>query len=224
MIRVAVLAALTLAAPAFAQAHLADPAYADAGQYNSQGYAFTASSSGELMGYFVSKGSAIYNDEVGVLDDGKLTANGFGLDNQSSSLGQSFDFGYVSQGDTLTFVLQNNTLGKLAYSNAAMNSAYDDGSAGGRNNHVFSKTYTAATTHGVLSGTYVAFEDMSFPHSDYNYDDDAFVFTSTAATNVSAAPEPSSWLLMVAGIGGVGAMLRRAKRKMGSRLGTLLTA
>ena len=34
---------------------------------------------------------------------------------------------------------------------------------------------------------------------------------------VSAAPEPSTWLLMIAGIGGIGLMLLRAKRTMGFR-------
>ena len=34
---------------------------------------------------------------------------------------------------------------------------------------------------------------------------------------VSAAPEPSTWLLMSAGIGGIGLMLRRAKKTMGFR-------
>jgi hypothetical protein len=35
------------------------------------------------------------------------------------------------------------------------------------------------------------------------------------ALNVSAAPEPSTWLLMIAGVSGVGLMLRRAKRALG---------
>ena len=34
---------------------------------------------------------------------------------------------------------------------------------------------------------------------------------------VSAVPEPSTWLLMIAGIGGIGLMLRRAKQTMGFR-------
>ena len=34
---------------------------------------------------------------------------------------------------------------------------------------------------------------------------------------VSAAPEPGTWLLMFAGIGGIGLMLRQARRKMGFR-------
>ena len=38
-----------------------------------------------------------------------------------------------------------------------------------------------------------------------------------AGGTISAAPEPSIWLLMFAGIGGIGLMLRRAKRTMGFR-------
>ena len=38
-----------------------------------------------------------------------------------------------------------------------------------------------------------------------------------AFSAVSAAPEPSTWLLMFAGIGGIGLMLRRAKGTMGFR-------
>ena len=38
------------------------------------------------------------------------------------------------------------------------------------------------------------------------------------ASAVSAAPEPSTWLLMFAGLGGIGLMLRRAKKTMGFRV------
>ena len=41
---------------------------------------------------------------------------------------------------------------------------------------------------------------------------------------VSAAPEPSTWLLMFAGIGGIGMMLRRAKRTTGVRFKDAFTA
>ena len=41
---------------------------------------------------------------------------------------------------------------------------------------------------------------------------------------VSATPEPSTWLLMIAGIGGIGLMLRRAKQTMGLRFKDIFTA
>ena len=42
-------------------------------------------------------------------------------------------------------------------------------------------------------------------------------YDGTVAFTVSAAPEPSTWLLMFAGIGGIGLMMRRAKTTMGFR-------
>jgi PEP-CTERM motif len=41
---------------------------------------------------------------------------------------------------------------------------------------------------------------------------------------ISAAPEPSAWLLMIAGIGGVGLMLRRARESRGLPLKDALAA
>ena len=49
----------------------------------------------------------------------------------------------------------------------------------------------------------------------------SFEFDNVA---VSAAPEPSTWLLMFAGIGGIGLMLRRAKKTMGFRFKDALSA
>ena len=40
----------------------------------------------------------------------------------------------------------------------------------------------------------------------------------------SAAPEPSTWALMIAGLGGIGLMLRRAKKTMGFRLKAAFSA
>ena len=48
--------------------------------------------------------------------------------------------------------------------------------------------------------------------------------TYDGLANLSAAPEPSTWLLMMAGVGGIGLMLRRAKRTMRFRLKDALSA
>ena len=40
-------------------------------------------------------------------------------------------------------------------------------------------------------------------------------FETLNLTIASATPEPSTWLLMIAGIGGIGLMLRRAKKTTG---------
>ena len=53
---------------------------------------------------------------------------------------------------------------------------------------------------------------------------EANIIIAVASSSVSAAPEPSTWLLMFAGIGGIGLMLRQAKRKMGFRFKDALAA
>jgi len=48
--------------------------------------------------------------------------------------------------------------------------------------------------------------------------------TQITISEVSAAPEPSSWLLMIAGIGGVGLILRRTRPSLHARLKGALAA
>lgn len=188
--------------------------YPDAGTYNATSYTFTAATTGDLIGYFAGSGAS-YDNEVGVLDNGLLTSGGFGLDNHASSIGQSFDFGHVNAGDTLTFVLQNNTLGKDAYSNPLLNVAYDEPTDTIGHNHVYSTAYTATgpVLGSIPPGTYVAFEDLPFPDSDFNYSDETFVFASTTVTPVSGAPEPSAWALMIGGVALAGGALRAHRRR-----------
>ena len=215
-----------LALPVVARASAVEVPYSVPGHYNPTTYTFTADATGDLTGYFVSKGTAIYNDRIGVLVDGTLSSQGFGLDNQTSQFGESFNFGEVKKGDSLVFELQDLTLGQSAYSDASRNAAYDGSNDTEGHNHIYSETYAGGVIDGVTipRATYVAFEDEAFPDSDFNYNDDSFVFTNTASQAVSAAPEPSTWLLMIAGIGGIGLMLRQAKKTLGFRLRDALSA
>jgi len=72
--------------------------------------------------------------------------------------------------------------------------------------------------------TWVGFEDLSFDpdgsEDNGDYNDLIFSFSNTGATNSSGGidtggpdgvPEPATWGLMILGIGGVGAMLRRRR-------------
>ena len=56
----------------------------------------------------------------------------------------------------------------------------------------------------------------------YEVDDDnlpiptvehAFAYLQPETLTISAVPEPASWALMLAGFGGIGVMMRRARRK-----------
>jgi len=64
---------------------------------------------------------------------------------------------------------------------------------------------------GTITGTYVGMEDLPASVSDFDYNDDTFVFTNVAPT--AATPEPSSFLLFGTGlIGAAGAVRRKFAR------------
>jgi hypothetical protein len=56
----------------------------------------------------------------------------------------------------------------------------------------------------------VAFEDLRFPGSDFNYNDESFVFTDVSS-RIVATPEPMSMALVGSGL--VGLVARRYRRK-----------
>src|SRR5262249_27446997 len=112
-------------------------------------------------------------------------------------IGQAFDLGLVTAGDSLVFVLHNLTLGMDAFSLVSMNGGYDSPHAA--TNHIYSTPYTATSPifPGIPLGTFVAFEDLPFNSSDFNPNAEAFVFTNVTAT---AIPEPTSLLLFGTGL------------------------
>jgi len=210
--RFVMLAAFALLQSAvFSAAHADIIPYPNIGSPNSTTYTFTAAATGDVTAYIVGGFSAGYDNELGLLDNG-VAIGGYGLNNHSSSVGQSFDFGSVNAGDSLVFVLDNLTLGKLAYSDPSMNVSYDSNSSDGHN-HIYSTPYTATSPlfAGVPAGTYVAFEDLPFPGADFNYNDESFVFTNVASTP-STVPEPSTLLLLGAGLAGAGFLRKRSRK------------
>jgi hypothetical protein len=201
---------LTLAVMAvFSSRAMADAIpYPTAGVPNAATYSFTAASTGDIIAYFAGS-TASYDNQLGLLVNGVLTGSGYGLDNHTSALGQSFDLGHANAGDTLTFVLHNLTLGADAFSDPSMNVSYD--SAGTAfHNHVYATAYTQTSPiiDSIPVGTFVSFEDLRFPSSDFNYNDEDFVFTNVRTT--SAVPEPATLVLLGSGL--VGGYFRRKRR------------
>jgi hypothetical protein len=181
--------------------------YGNSGSYNTETYSFTASVTGDVVAYIVGGFTAGYTNELGLLVNGVLSSAGYGLINHSSAFGDSFNFGSVNAGDTLVFVNHNiSPLGLSVYSDSSLNVGYDYNGDG--QNHIYSTDYTDGTLGSVPVGTYVAFEDLQFPYSDYNYNDESFVFTNTTVT----VPEPPTLLLFGLGLLGFAAMRRRAAK------------
>lgn len=168
---------------------------------------FTAAASGDVIAYFHGS-TASYNNQLGLFVNG-VQIGGWGLDNHSSNFGDVYDFGHVDAGQTLTFALRVLTTGYTLYSDPSMN---PDGI-----NHTYATPYTSDDNSNVRipPGTFVAFEDQLFGHSDLNYNDEDFVFTNVAAQKVADSPEPASALLLgAAGFFGLTAgLIRRLKAK-----------
>jgi hypothetical protein len=210
------IAALALMVGAARNAHADVIPYPNVGTPNPVTYHFTAANTGDIVAYFAGSGAG-YSESVGMLDNGVLTSSGFGLNDHTSFIGQSFNLGHVTRGDTLTFDLDIEVPAEgNVYSNPALNVGYDVNGTDGHN-HIYSVPYTATSpiiAPDIPAGTYVAFEDLAFPYSDFNYFDETYVFTNvaTALTNVAAAaqgvPEPASLALFGLGLLGIAAVRR----------------
>lgn len=177
-------------------ANAAIPVYPTPGAVNAADYTFTAASTGNVVAYFANNGAGFTN-LLGLLVNGVDTGIE-GLNNQTSALGQSLNFGPVNAGDVLTFRIRVTNTGDLFYSERARNS---DGIT-----HIWSTAY-AGGDFGIPAGTFVGFEDLN-GGGDRDYDDLGFVFTNVRA----GVPEPAAWAMMLGGFGLVGSAMRRRSK------------
>lgn len=177
--------------------------YPDQGEENPIVYTFTASSTGDIVAYFYGA-HARYTNTLGLLING-ISTGIEGLNNQTSSYGQSLNFGHANAGDTLIFQLNILNPGNVGpwYSDASMNSD--------ELNHIYSTDFAGDTI--IPAGTFVGFEDLR-NGGDFDYDDEQFVFTNIATsidvTVSERVPEPGSLALLALGLG---AMRLTGRRK-----------
>lgn len=186
-----------VAAAAGAQASVIP--YQDPGTVNPQTYNVTASTNGDLTVWFAGKGTALNNDVLTAIINGVPTGV-FGPDNQTSTIGQTFNFGLVSAGDSIVFEVNDLSSGKNWFTD---NSKNIDGQ-----NHAYMSAFSGdiVGTSIVPAGYYFGFEDVSGCASDWNYLDLQFY------SAISAVPEPSTWAMMLLGFWGLGFLNYRTKR------------
>jgi hypothetical protein len=178
--------------------------YPTGGIINPAVYSFTASATGSVTGFFFGFTAADV-DSIEMLVNGVPSLAGFGFVNQTSVVGSSFNFGNVTAGDTITFLLRNSTTSTDISSNPTLNADLTQ--------HIYSTDFGGNGT--IPAGTYVAFEDLlASQGSDFDYNDDSFVFTNLA--QVSGTPIPGALPLFMSGLGALGIVALRRKRKLQS--------
>jgi len=192
-----ILSALVLALTTSIAANADSIPYPNAGTLATSHH-FTAVETGDLVGYFFGS-SAAYDNQIGVFVNG-TQLGGYGLDNQSSTIGQSVNFGHVNAGDTIVFALNVLSQGYKLYSNTALNSDSMD--------HAYATVFSGQAGGGVSipAGIYVGFEDQLATISDLDYNDESLVFTNVAITT---NPEPVSFVLFGTGLLTLGLFRRK---------------
>ena len=210
------LAAVMVAAGTIATVQFASTAHAgtvipynNPGTENPELYSFIAAATGPVVAYFGGS-DAGDTDTIGLMVNNVVVASGT-LNNQTSVLGGSVVLANVNAGDLLTFFLFDSNTGSTWYSDKSLNT---DGA-----NHVYSAPYNGANPPfgGLIpAGTYVGFEDLALAQGgDFDFNDDSFVFTNVTigTQSVTENPIPAALPLFASGLGLLGLLAHRRKRK-----------
>jgi PEP-CTERM motif len=179
-------------------AHAVIPIYPTPSTQNAVNYNFFAGNTGYLRTWFVGKGSASFTVRLGAIVNG--VDRGVGLNNQASALGELYNFGAITAGQSIKFYINVADTGDTYTNDIA------DNVDGVQHLYALLGGYTGGDFGIPLSaarpGSYFGFEDLP-GGGDFNYTDLQFI------ARTGAIPEPASWALMIAGFGLTGAAMRR---------------
>ena len=135
----------------------------------------------------------------------------------------AMDF-YNQSGTDLDFNITGDSLGNKVLLVGDADDAtdpYDFATGTSDNDAFFGNTFTYQTSQHFYNGDSLFINAAAGQTATGT---DGTIIAVSAVSAISAAPEPSTWLLMLAGIGGIGLMLRRARKTMGFRLKDALNA
>ncbi|MDX2209878.1 MAG: PEPxxWA-CTERM sorting domain-containing protein [Sphingopyxis sp.] len=189
-------AAVSAAAPAQA----AFPVYPNPGTQNPQNYLVTAANTGVLRAIFVGKDAA-HTSLLGVLVGG--IDRGTGLNNQTATFGQVYNYGAITAGQTIEYYIFNTTTGQKYFLDKSKNP--------GNVQHFWRANYSGTDFGYAVTGGYYSGEDLP-KGGDFDYNDMSWVSTT------GAVPEPATWAMMIMGFGLIGGALRSAKGRQTARV------
>jgi hypothetical protein len=106
----------------------------------------------------------------------------------------------LHNGDTLVFDLYNTSFSGDTFSS-------NIGTSPDHDSHAYVTSFNGTIgSFGTIVGTYVGMEDLPAGQSDFDYNDDTYVFTNVTA---APTPEPSTFALLGTGLLGAADALRR---------------